>query len=458
MSKKIVVLLFIFIGLIQSCNTTEPPPPGEKITLTLILEDVSSIEAWIKLTTNNLQLPTTITLKQSATGGNSVTQDIVLSYADTVIYIDSLLPNTTYSFLAAIQPSNHTNEVKSNVLTVTTMDTTSHNFTWQTWTFGEHSSSVLYDVAIINEDCIWAVGEIYLNDSLGNPDPNAYNAVHWDGTEWIPFRIMFYTICGQQNRTPYPASSIFAFSESDIWVGMLGSQVARLNGTTQVATYCLPVSVRKLWGVDNQNIYAVGVNGQIARYNGRVWTRIESGTDADLSDVWGTPDGNEIWACGWSNQSGRVAILKIKGNGVESIWDSQTNTTLNIYRGTLLNSLWANGNGEFIFVGGQVLRHSLIDKRIVRLEWIRYPNRSKVLELGNYGYRIKGSNKNNIAVAGDAAMIWHYNGTSWHKYSELHSENDRLYGLAVNNDFIVAVGKRFEAGVLGGALLIIGRR
>ena len=45
-------------------------------------------------------------------------------------------------------------------------DTTSHNFTWETWTFGEHSSSVLNDVAIIDENNIWAVGEIYMNDSL----------------------------------------------------------------------------------------------------------------------------------------------------------------------------------------------------------------------------------------------------------------------------------------------------
>jgi len=60
-------------------------------------------------------------------------------------------------------------------------DTTSHNFTFQTFTFGEHSSSVLYDVAIVNDSSIWAVGEIYLNDSLGQPDPIAYNSTHWDG-------------------------------------------------------------------------------------------------------------------------------------------------------------------------------------------------------------------------------------------------------------------------------------
>jgi len=54
MNRKVVVL--IIIGLLQSCNTTEPPPPPDaKPTLNLELEDISSIEAWIKLSTSNLQ-------------------------------------------------------------------------------------------------------------------------------------------------------------------------------------------------------------------------------------------------------------------------------------------------------------------------------------------------------------------------------------------------------------------
>ncbi len=113
---------------------------------------------------------------------------------------------------------------------ITTMDTTSHNFTWQTFTFGQHSNSVLYDVAIIDENNIWAVGAIYMNDSLGNHDPNAYNAVHWDGIKWDLKRIQFYTFCGQQHTGSYPAKSIFAFGSNDIWVGMDSSQVVRWNG------------------------------------------------------------------------------------------------------------------------------------------------------------------------------------------------------------------------------------
>ena len=52
---------------------------------------------------------------------------------------------------------------------------------------------MLYDVAIIDENNIWAVGEIYLNDSLGQPDPTPYNAVHWDGISWNLKKIYFPT-------------------------------------------------------------------------------------------------------------------------------------------------------------------------------------------------------------------------------------------------------------------------
>ena len=284
MSKKLVVLLFIFIGLLHSCNTTEPPPPpppDEKPTLMLTLEDASSIEAWIKLTTTNLQLPATVNLKQSASGGATVTQDIVLSYADTVIYIDSLLPNTTYSFHAAIQPSNQA-EVKSNELNVTTMDTTSHNFTWQTWTFGEHGSSVLYDVAIINTDNIWAVGEIYMNDSLGKPDPTFYNAAHWDGQKWELKRIFY-------KGGIWTIRTIFAFNENDIWF----SAFVRYDGENFIE---LPIpniligwSINKIWGTSSEDLYIVGNGGNIVHYSGPTggWQKIESGTELNINDIWG---------------------------------------------------------------------------------------------------------------------------------------------------------------------------
>ena len=106
---------------------------------------------------------------------DEIIQTVNVGESETLFYFDDLLPNTTYKFDAVTYEDGK--EVKSNPVTFTTLDTTSHNFTWQTFTFGEHQHSVLYDVAVIDENNIWAVGAIYMNDSLGNPDPNAYNAV-----------------------------------------------------------------------------------------------------------------------------------------------------------------------------------------------------------------------------------------------------------------------------------------
>ncbi len=58
-------------------------------------------------------------------------------------------------------------EQKSDTLQVRTLDTTSNNFTWQTFTFGDADagSSEIYDAAIISEDNIWCVGEVNVNDT-----------------------------------------------------------------------------------------------------------------------------------------------------------------------------------------------------------------------------------------------------------------------------------------------------
>ena len=88
------------------------------------------------------------------------------------------------------------------------MDTTSHNFTFQSWTFGTVGSSTLYDIAIINENNIWAVGEIMIADTSIN-GYTTYNAVHWNGGEWSLHKLYFYTIPGIPDTGVYEARSIF---------------------------------------------------------------------------------------------------------------------------------------------------------------------------------------------------------------------------------------------------------
>ena len=169
----IIICTLIFI----SCNTTEPPPlpDGEKPTLNLVLEDVSCIEAWINLTTTNLQLPATLTLKQINPTGDTTSQIYILNTQDSLLYVDSLFQTKTTSIKYPVSSS-----ATSNEFSVTTMDTTSHNFTFENFYVWRHSgSSTLYDVAIINENNIWA-SEKYVADTSQN-GYTMYNAVHWDG-------------------------------------------------------------------------------------------------------------------------------------------------------------------------------------------------------------------------------------------------------------------------------------
>lgn len=110
------------------------------------------------------------------------TKTYLINNSDTLLYIDSLLPNKNYMF-KAVSFYNPEDGVNSNKINTTTLDTTSNNFSWQSWSFGSYSATSLYDVAIINENDIWAVGEILIADSVGT-GYTVYNAVHWDGQSW----------------------------------------------------------------------------------------------------------------------------------------------------------------------------------------------------------------------------------------------------------------------------------
>ncbi|WP_304043056.1 hypothetical protein [Ignavibacterium album] len=301
---RMPLLILIIQTLLFTAGCKQSTEPKLEAQLKLELEDASCTEAWIKLSATNLQSPATINLLKDG----SVTQTISLwRDADTVLYVDSLLPNQTYRFKSIVQSSNQQIITSSNELTVTTMDTTSHNFTWQIWEFGTTGSSTLYDVAIIDENDIWAVGEINIADSSIN-GYTTYNAVHWDGTKWELKKI------GGQGG--WACHTVFAFSASDIWF----EGNIHWNGSTYTAHMngwpLMPNGdgwqVNKMWGSSSEDLYAVGNNGNIAHWDGRKWTKIESGTTTNINDIWGatnSTDNNLLVLCTVSSRYFRVVII-----------------------------------------------------------------------------------------------------------------------------------------------------
>jgi hypothetical protein len=433
--KQTMHLIFILILISLRCDTTEPPP--NKASLTLTLEDVSCTEAWLKLTTTNLPLPTSVVLKQN----DQTRVTINLTTSDTLLYIDSLLPKQTYSFQVTII-QNPASNISSNQATATTLDTTSHNFTWQTWTFGEHSSSGLYDVAIINESNIWAVGEIYMRDSLGNNDPHAYNAVHWNGSEWTIKRIYFPTVCGSTSLSSYPAGAIFAFDDGQIWISSTGDKVARLQNGVQIDKFCLPsnvsMSINKLWGGSSKDLYAVGNGGNIAHYQNGVWTKIESGTSTNINDVWGivdplTQEKKIFCAVSFVFNIGDYKILTISSsNNVDSLkWNT----------GRRVHTIWTKDGYRFFVGGGGVYTNK-------RKQW------EEITELPLYYSRnIRGKNLNDIFVVGDFGWRAHFNGVTWKVYEQLPTQPDILYSQQLTSNMLITVGERGNK-----AIIVVGKR
>ena len=224
-----IFLLFLFalsLLIIQiSCNTTQPltPPNEQPKDIKLKLLDVSCTEAFINITASDTVLPINLTLNKD----DKSLFNFTLTNADTTVIDTTLQAGKTYIYQTTAI-INGTKQ-KSDTLQVKALDTTSHDFSWQTFTFGDADagSSVFNDVAILNDTSIYAVGEIYLKDSLGNPDPNAYNLVHWNGSMWKLKRIKT-NACGGVDYPPI--KTILAFSSNDILFAHIDGSITHYNG------------------------------------------------------------------------------------------------------------------------------------------------------------------------------------------------------------------------------------
>ncbi|HSW53547.1 MAG TPA: hypothetical protein VLH59_00540 [Ignavibacteriaceae bacterium] len=424
MRRAIISVLAISLGiLIKSCDTTDPP---DNKSLALKLEDVSCTEAWIKLETTNLQLPVAITIKQTNPTGDTKSQVVNLNTKDSLLYIDSLLPNKNYKYLV----SSNENQVSSNELSVTTMDTTTHNFTFESWTFGTIGSSTLYDVAIINENNIWAVGEILVADTSIN-GYTTYNAVHWDGSQWELKRILY-------QGGFWVIRTIFAFSENDIWF----SAFVRYDGQNLIELPIPPIligwSINKIWGSSSSDLYAVGNGGNIAFYNGSKWTKIVSGTDLNINDIWG----------GYNEKTNEWEILAVASN-VNTSTDRTlikiNNITSQIISSSpiqwSLRTVWFMPSRQYFVAGSGIYeKHNLKEN-----EWLNNP-----LDITTfYTNRIRGNEINDVVGIGAFGDFVHFNGTGWKvNYQDSKLNYGSYLSLDIKENIVAAVGLEYNQAVI----------
>jgi len=401
-----LIALLSVTALNFHCKKSPTEPTGN---LSLTVEDVSCTEAWVKITSANFQNTSALSLFVD----DKLNQSITLVNGDTLLYVDSLLPNHSYKLKASVTTNNQ--QLTTNELVATTMDTTSHNFSagggWQSFTFGEHSSSTLYDVAIIDENNIWAVGEIYMNDSLGRPDPNAYNAVHWDGNKWELIKI--------GGSGGWACRTVLAFSKNDIWfegtIHWDGSKITVHQNGFPLQPNGDGWQINKMWGTSSSDLYAVGNGGNIAHYNGVSWKKIESGTTAIIGDI-----------CGIVNNKDEFDKYLTTGEALIKL-DSKNNATkIEVEGDMFLSVLWGKSERLIYTAGNGVVLY-----KNNKWEKVDKPEINKI-------YGIKGQDYNDVYGISAAYAILHFNGYSWETISSF--PNHVFYRLDVKKNTTVAAG------------------
>lgn len=321
-------------------------------------------------------------------------------------------------------------------------DTTSHDFVWTTYEFGEGNPSIFWDVAIINDTLAYAVGAVYFMDSTGKLDPIVYNMAKWDGFSWTAYRV-YYNYQGSQYISTLRA--IDEFSPTDYWVG--STQPMRWNGNSwqqfDLTSTTFNGYINKIWGTSGYNVFIVGTNGSVAHFDGNSWQKIESGTTTDLQDVWGSSDGKTVWACGSTADGFHSVLLKCENGQWRTLWSRDGAIAASPF-GYTVGSVWRSSS-----------TYVTTDHGIYRLD----NDTTNIKAIGGYpGFfaRLRGNAENDIVAVGRESIIWHYNGVSW-KQIQSGSSTQFLESCAIKGNTIMAVGYD-AAGFSSRALIYVGKR
>ena len=432
------ILWITFIFILVSCNTTEPPPPKPEKPKLIELKEItkSCTETFIKVTVKDTILPASVTITRD---GKEI-MNYYQTKTDTTLIDTGLAAAKTYLYKATI---GNKEEEKSKELQVSTLPTTSNNFTWQKYTFGDGGINIFRDVAIIDENDIWVVGQIEITDTSANGYTN-YNAVHWDGQKWELKRIYYYGDCSAVKYPPLTA--IWAFSKNNIVVSNGGS-IGWFDGKT-LSLDCgvnplLNGAIKKIWGSESADLFIVGNKGSIAHYNGISWEKIESGTDYNIKGLYGdvNPFTKEIEIlCCASGDTKDSEVMRIKNMTAEKIDKSGLEMAV---------GLWFKAGIRYYIVG-----NGLFEKTYRNNNGWNNLNINKIIT-SNFMNGIRGNGLNDIIVSGAFGELLHFNGLRWKslRNDKTILNNGSYFEVAVKGNLVVAVGYDET-----GAIILVGKR
>jgi hypothetical protein len=283
-------------------------------------------------------------------------------------------------------------------------DTTSHVVFWRTDTIGFGGASSVRDIAIINDNDIWAVGEFYLKDSSGGIDPKLFNVLRWNGTKWDGYRLTF-----ELGGTSYlnSAYAVIAFGPNDIWIA--NDAPTHWDGQQLNLVDYRGVTfgeVHRFFGYSNTDFYTVGSTGKLSHYNGQFFEAIPTGVSSFLWDITGVKQQFYIASFTFGNQIRPSGIFEYSRNQFQFLFPGPSDSS--IFR-ALVNcfGLWMSPQGTFWALGEA---------------FVFKPIESHLPIPGINPYQsvlrtIKGLADNDVWISGSDGVIMHFNGATWREYS-----------------------------------------
>jgi len=115
-----------------------------------------------------------------------------------------------------------------------------------------------------------------------------YGAWRWDGNQWN-------TLPGQ---TGHKFNAVWGVNSDNVWaVGDYGKVVRLVNGMWVTQFVPTGYALYDVWGTSPADVWAVGDSGTILRFDGQDWSLMDSGTMTTLKAVYGTAP-NDVYIVG----------------------------------------------------------------------------------------------------------------------------------------------------------------
>ena len=285
-------------------------------------------------------------------------------------------------------------------------DTTSHVFSWTIDTLGGYGS-IVRDLALIDENDIWAVGKFHFYDSTGI-DTATYNAAHWNGEKWDYQFIPSVIYSGDTIYKHIGIHAVFALGKNNLWFASSSGGYMNLYNSEIEMDYLKERygQILRIWGTGPDNLYFIGSYGNITHYDGSSFNRLYGRPDMEFWDIDG--DEERVFVLGRELTGSNSMLLEIRnGKVTEFYYSDKLSVDIKQENYGLVESLDLFDDKLYVmsYAGLLVYNSKLKLDKIIKNFEIDGPNSAFI-----------SSNflaKNDALFQDSGGTLVHYNGNTW---------------------------------------------